>query len=326
MTASFGAHTTTDELLAGFDLSGMRVFVTGVSSGLGLETARAAAAHGAEVVGTARDLDKARVAIEPYADLAIEVVECDLASLASVRACAESLASIGAPFDVAIANAGVMNAPLGRTVDGFETHFGTNHLGHFLLLNRIAGLISQGGRVIALTSMAHHTSDVELGDPCFERTPYVPFQAYGRSKTANVLFAIELDRRLRRRGVRGIAVQPGGVRTPLLRHTTPEVMQEMMQQVADHSQRRADGTHDDPVPVKTAEQGAATTVWAAFVAPADAVGGRYCEDCHVAEVTEAGTAGVRPYAVDPERARALWAASEELVGERFPFTETRAHR
>ena len=181
-----------------------------------------------------------------------------------------------------------MNCPFGRTVDGFETHFGTNHLGHFLLVNRIAPLIRDGGRVVVLTSMAHHTSDVDLDDPGFERTAYVPFQAYGRSKTANVLFAIELDRRLRRRGIRGIAVQPGGVRTPLLRHTTPEVMQEMMQQVAAHSQRRADGSHDDPVPVKTVEQGAATTVWAAFVAPADAVGGRYCEDCHVAEVDRSG--------------------------------------
>ena len=326
MTPPFGAHTTTDDVLEGVDLSGMRMLVTGVSSGLGLETARAAAAHGAEVVGTARDLDKARVALEPCADLAIEVVECDLAHLASIRACADSLTSLGAPFHVVVANAGVMNCPLGQTVDGFETHFGTNHLGHFLLVNRIAPLIPAGGRVVALTSMAHHTSDVDLDDPGFERTTYVPFQAYGRSKTANILFATELDRRLRGRGVRGIAAQPGGVRTPLLRHTTPEVMQQMMQQVAAHSLRRTDGPHDDPVPVKTVEQGAATTVWAAFVAPADAVGGRYCEDCHVAEVTEAGTAGVRPYAVDPERARALWAASEELVGERFPFTDRRTQR
>jgi NAD(P)-dependent dehydrogenase (short-subunit alcohol dehydrogenase family) len=325
-TASFGALTTTDELLEGVDLSGMRVLVTGVSSGLGLETARAAAAHGAEVVGTARDRDKADVAIEPYSDLAIEVVECDLASLASVQRCADSLTSLGAPFDVVVANAGVMNCPYGRTVDGFETHFGTNHLGHFLLVNRIAGLIREGGRVVVLTSMAHHTSDVDLDDPGFERTVYVPFQAYGRSKTANVLFAIELDRRLRRRAVRGIAVQPGGVRTPLLRHTTPEVMQEMMRQVAAHSQRRADGSHDDPVPVKTVEQGAATTIWAAFVAPAEAVGGRYCEDCHVAEVTESGTAGVRPYAVDLERAAALWAASEDLVGERFPLADRSPQR
>ena len=174
MKRSFGAHTTTDELLEGLDLSGTRVFVTGVSSGLGLETARAAAAHGAEVVGTARDLDKARVAIEPFSDLAIDVVECDLASLASVRACADSLTSLGAPFDVVVANAGVMNCPLGRTVDGFETHVGTNHLGHFLLVNRIAGLIREGGRVIVLTSMAHHTSDVDLDDPGFERTAIRP--------------------------------------------------------------------------------------------------------------------------------------------------------
>ena len=168
---------------------------------------------------------------------------------------------------------------------------------------------------MTLTSLAHHTADVDLDDPGFEAEPYSPFLAYGRSKTATILFAVELDRRLRSRGVRGIAVQPGGIRTPLLRHTTPEVMQEMLQQV----RRTAvdERVHDGPPAVKTVEQGAATTVWAAFVAGAEEVGGRYCEDCHVAEVTESGSDGVRPYAVDPDRARALWAKSEELVGERF---------
>ncbi|HKY13736.1 MAG TPA: SDR family NAD(P)-dependent oxidoreductase, partial [Microthrixaceae bacterium] len=245
----------------------------------------------------------------------IEVVACELASLASVRAAADTLVSRGEAFDVVVANAGVMNCPFGQTVDGFETHFGTNHLGHFVLVNRIAPLIRDGGRVITLTSLAHHAADVDLDDLGFEAEPYRPFLAYGRSKTATVLFAVELDRRLRSRGVRGTAVQPGGIRTPLLRHTTPEVMQEMLQQV--HSQRRTNDSHDGPPPVKTVEQGAATTVWAAFVADADEVGGRYCEDCHVAEVTESESDGARPYAVDPERARALWAKSEELVGERF---------
>ena len=309
----FGAQSTTEEVLAGVDLTGRRVLVTGVSAGLGVETARAAAAHGATVVGTARDRAKARRALAAHAGLDIEVVECDLASLASVRACADALNARGESFDVVIANAGVMNCPFGQTADGFETHLGTNHLGHFVLINRIAPLIAAGGRVVILSSSAHSASDVDLDDPGFAKTPYAPFVAYGRSKTANVLFALELDRRLRGRGIRVTALHPGGIRTELLRYTTPKMLQQMAAQAA----KRADGSQGEPPTVKTVEQGAATTVWAAFVAPAEAIGGRYCEDCHVAEAAEAGHGGVRPYALDPARARALWAKSEEWVGERF---------
>jgi NAD(P)-dependent dehydrogenase (short-subunit alcohol dehydrogenase family) len=318
MTGPFGAQSTTEDVLAGVDLAGKRVLVTGVSAGLGVETARAAAAHGAAVIGTARNLPKAREALAPHAGLGIEVVDCDLTSLASVRACADALNARGEAFDVVIANAGVMNCPFGHTTDGFETHFGANHLGHFVLVNRVAPLIAPGGRVVILSSSAHRASDVELDDPGFARTDYAPFAAYGRSKTANVLFAVELDRRLRGRGVRATALHPGGIRTELLRYTTPELLQEMAAQAG----KQADGSQGAPPSVKTVEQGAATSVWAAFVAPAEAVGGRYCEDCHVAETAEAGGAGgVRPYALDPARARALWAKSEEMVGERFPGVE-----
>jgi NAD(P)-dependent dehydrogenase (short-subunit alcohol dehydrogenase family) len=289
------------------------VLVTGVSSGLGLETARAAAAHGAVVVGTARDLAKAGDALAVHPNLGIEVVACDLASLASVRACADTLLARSDVYDVVIANAGVMNHPFGRTVDGFETHFGTNHLGHFVLVNRLAPLIRDGGRVVVLSSAAHHASDVSIDDPGFERSAYNAYEAYGRSKTANILFAGELDRRRQPRRVRSVAVHPGGVQTELLRHTTPELMRQMVAR----SMVRADGTQGDPPQAKTVEQGAATTVWTAFVAAADEVGGRYCEDCRVAEVADAGNEGVRPYAVDPQRAAALWAATEALVGERF---------
>jgi NAD(P)-dependent dehydrogenase (short-subunit alcohol dehydrogenase family) len=308
-----GVHSATEEVLAGVDLSGTRVLVTGVSSGLGLETARAAAAHGADVVGTARDLAKAHDALAPHGDLGIEVMACDLASLASVRACADALVARGEAYDVVIANAGVMNHPFDRTVDGFETHFATNHLGHFVLINRLVPLIRDGGRVVVLSSAAHHASDVSIDDPGFERSAYDPYGAYGRSKTANILFAQELGRRLQRRGICAVAVHPGGIPTALLRHTTPELMQEIVVR----SQVRADGTRGDPPPMKTVEEGAATTVWAAFVAPADEVAGRYCEDCRVGEVADAGNEGVRPYAVDPDRAAVLWETSEELVGEQF---------
>jgi len=310
MAGPFGELSTTEEVLADVDLSGMRVIVTGVSAGLGVETARAAAAHGAKVIGTARDIAKAHKALAPHENLGIEVLECDLASLASVRACADALMARGEPIDVVIANAGVMNHPFAHTEDGFETHFGTNHLGHFVLINRIAPLIADGGRVVILSSSAHAASDVNLEDPGFENTEYDPFSAYGRSKTANVLFAVELDRRLAGRNIRATALHPGGIRTELLRYTDMDMLQEM-------AARAARDLDDGELPViKTVEQGAATSVWAAFVAPAEIVGGRYCEDCHVAQPSESGS-GVRPYALDPDRAKALWAKSEEMVGERF---------
>lgn len=312
MDTKFGAESTTEEVLTGIDLTGKRVLVTGISAGLGVETARVAAAHGAEVVGTARDLEKARKALAPYAELAIDLVECDLASLDSGRACADALRAKYDRFDVLIANAGVMNCPFGRTTDGFETHFGTNHLGHFVLINRLVPLVANGGRIVILSSSAHAASDINLDDPGFDRTEYDAFGAYGRSKTANVLFAVELDRRLKDRNIRVTALHPGGIMTELLRYTTPDMLQDMTARSA----RDTAGSSGELPAVKTVEQGAATTVWAAFLAPAEAVGGRYCEDCQVAETTNSGS-GVRPFALDPQRAKALWAKSEEMVRERF---------
>src|SRR3984893_14036147 len=191
MARPFGATSTTDDVLAGKDLSGKRVLVTGVSAGLGVETARALAAHGAKGVGAARELAKATAEVRAQAadGGALQLVELDLASLASVRACADALVADGRPFDVVIANAGVMRTPFGHTADGFETQFGTNPLGHFVLVNRIASLIAPGGRLVNVSSSGHRYSDVDLDDPNFERAPYDPVIAYGRSKTANILFA-----------------------------------------------------------------------------------------------------------------------------------------
>jgi NAD(P)-dependent dehydrogenase (short-subunit alcohol dehydrogenase family) len=322
MTNSFGATSTTDDVLAGFNLSGKRVLVTGVSAGLGVETARALVAHGARVVGAARDLAKAERATSGVraqsanAD-GFELVELDLASLASVRACADALLADGRPFDAVIANAGVMRTPFGHTADGFETQFGTNHLGHFVLVNRIAALIAPRGRLVNVASSGHRYADVDLDDPNFERTPYDPMIAYGRSKTANILFATEFDRRHKARGVRAAAVHPGGIRTELGRHMEPDELDRLVAQI--NAQLAANG--QPPFQWKTIPQGAATSVWAAFVAPADNVGGRYCENCQVSEIVEGlispVSPGVRPYALDPQRAKALWAKSEEMVGERF---------
>jgi NAD(P)-dependent dehydrogenase (short-subunit alcohol dehydrogenase family) len=319
MATPFGAKSTTDDVLVNVDLTGRRVLVTGVSAGLGVETARALVAHGACVVGAARDLGKARDATAPVRAAAkngatLDLIELDLASLKSVRAAADRLVKDGRAFDGVIANAGVMATPKGKTADGFETQFGTNHLGHFAFVNRIAALIKPGGRLVNLSSAGHRFADVDLDDPNFERTDYQPFVAYGRSKTANVLFAVEFDRRHKGRGVRATAVHPGGIQTELGRHMTPELIQQMMKSI---DESRPAGA--PPFEFKTIPQGAATTVWAGFVANAEAVGGRYCEDCHVAELNQDPNAreGVRPYAVDPERAKALWRKSEELVGERF---------
>src|SRR5712672_672666 len=177
MAKAFGENSTTDEVLSGVNLKGMRVLVTGVSSGLGVETARSLAAHGAQVVGAARDLRKADAATaQVRKDAAasggsFEVIALDLASLTSVRTCADALLKKGEPFDVIIANAGVMATPFGHTKDGFETQFGTNHLGHFVLVNRIALLLRPGGRLINLSSSGHRYSNVDLQDPNFERTP-----------------------------------------------------------------------------------------------------------------------------------------------------------
>ena len=311
MLAEFGAASTTDDVLDGIDLRGQRILVTGVSAGLGIETARALVAHGAYVIGAARDLDKARAATDQVRAQAapgghFELAELDLASLASVRACADALLATGESFDVIIANAGVMACPRGTTADGWETQFGTNYLGHFVLVNRIIGLLKPNSRPVNVASAGHRRSDVDLEDLSFERTPYNELLAYGRSKTATILFAVEFDRRHKPKGVRATAVHPGAIQT--------EAVQALIKNMGADGGSRASAFN-----WKTVPQGAATTVWAGSVAPADEIGAQYCEDCQVAEVVDdPGFAiGVRSYALDPSRARALWAKSEEMVGERF---------
>ena len=290
MVRSFNEQSRVDEVLKRVDVAGRRVLVTGVSAGLGVETARSLIARGAIVVGTARDRAKAERAIGPRRG-AFELLEMDLASLASVRSCAEILLARGLPFDVVICNAGVMACPRGLTADGFETQFATNHLGHFLLVNRLLPLLREGSRVVVLSSDGHRFADIDLDDPNFERTAYEPFVAYGRSKTANALFAAAFDRRHRGRGIRAVSVHPGRIRTELARYLPAE---------------------QQDVPAfgwKTIPQGAATTAWASFVADPDEIGGRYVADCRIANLA--------PHALDAAHAEALWAKSEAMVGERF---------
>lgn len=296
---SFGAEMTAEEILAGVDIAGKRVLITGASAGVGAETARVLLKCGATVVGTVRDVDKARAALSTSDHAAgtgsLELVALDLASLASVSACAEQLIHARSAFDVIICNAGIMAVPHGLTVDGFETQFGTNYIGHFALVNRLATLLAPGGRVVVLSSAGHRGADVDMDDPDFERGDYDPLVAYRRSKTALILMAVEFDRRCRGRGVRATAVHPGAVLT------------ETARKLLDAQPSAASRFH-----WKTPAQGAATSVWAGFVADAKDVGGRYCEDCHVAEVNDDPTSaqGVRSYAIDPEHARTLWEWTE----------------
>ncbi len=321
---SFGAASTIEDVLSGANLEGKRVLVTGVSAGLGVETAPSLAAHGAYVVGAARDLSKAENATaQVRKDAAdhggtFEVIRLDLANLTSVRACADQLLAKGEPFDIVIANAGVMATPFGRTADGFETQFGTNHLGHFVLVNRIARLIRAGGRLINLSSAGHRYANVDLDDPNFERTPYEPLVAYGRSKTANVLFAVAFDKRHRDRGVRAAAVHPGGIQTELGRYQDPGRIEKMIDRINEQPAAQRKG----PFQWKTIPQGAATSVWAAVVASADEIGGQYCEDCQVGHVVPDDlpvgvNESVRRYALDPNNAEAMWKKSQEMVGESF---------
>ncbi len=312
MTTRFGATSTAEEVLAGVDLSGRRILVTGVSAGIGVEIARSLLAHGATVVGTARNLDKARAATEqmraqPALGAGLELLELDLASLASVRTCANSVLSTGLPLDGIVANAGLMAGPKGVTADGFEAQFGTNFLGHFVLINRLAGLLNPGSRVVMVSSAGHRRSDVDLDDPNFQQTPYDQYLAYGRSKTATILFAVEFDRRFKSRGIRAAAVHPGAIQTETVRKLI-----EALGAGKDAAVAAFDW--------KTVPQGAASSVWTGFVAPADEIGAMYCEDCHVAEVNDDPSAkvGVRSYALDSDRAKALWAKGEEMAGESLP--------
>ena len=305
----FGFDSTAEDVVNGVDLAGRRVLVTGTTSGLGLETARVLAARGAHVISASRDGARAASAAAA-AGIRVEVREVDLTSLASVRAFCDGMLADHERIDVLIANAGVMAAPEAKTADGFELQLGTNHIGHFMLVNRLRPLLRAAApsRVVSVSSAGHRFGDVDLDDPAFERTPYDPWVAYGRSKTANVLFAVELDRRGRDDGVRAAAIHPGGIPTDLGRHLTDESLAALAR---NRGERRVEW--------KTIPQGAATQVWAGVVADADDVGGRYCEDCAVAPVIDDPnqSPGVMRYALDPDRAAALWAATERWVGEPF---------
>lgn len=309
---TFGPTTTTDAVLDGLDLRGRTALVTGGSSGLGKETARALAAHGAKVVLTARDVPKGqKVADEIRASTgndAVEVAELELGSLAGIRTAADRILAAHARFDLLINNAGVMACPFAKTADGFELQFGSNHLGHFLFTLLMLPALRRGDapRIVNLSSRGHHIAPVDFDDLQFERRAYDKWQSYGQAKTANVLFTVGLERRLGAHGIHAYAVHPGAIMTELGRHLQAEDIA--------YLQTRSRGMQ-----FKSVEQGAATSCFAATAPELAGRGGLYLEDCHVAAIDDSPEApeGVKSYALDAENAERLWAVSERLVGQRF---------
>ena len=309
---AFHRDSTTDEVLDGIDLSGMRYLVTGAGSGLGTETVRALADHGAEVLATVRDVAAPGDALAELRtslpDASIELVALELGSLDQVRTAADALVASGRRLDGVCANAGVMGTPEGTTVDGFETQFGVNHLGHFVLIDRLLPLLLDGppSRVINVSSAGHRIADIDLDDPNWQRRPYDKWDAYGAAKTANILHAVELTRRFADRGLTADAVHPGGIRTNLGRHFSPEDRERLPDIM------RVTGE----VSFKSLEAGAATQVWGLTHPELAGTGGRYLFDCSIGEVYDHPEAlgGHAPWALDADRARQLWTLSEELVG------------
>ena len=321
--SDFGSQTTTDEVLEAVDLAGRRVLITGAAVGLGRETARAMAAHGADVTILARSAERAGEgaaavsALVPGASLDTGVV--DLGSLASINAFADGWLADHDAFDVLINNAGVMACPFGHTADGFETQFGTNHLGHFLLTARLAPALLRGDapRVVTLSSAGHSRCDVDLDDPNFEHTPYSAWDAYGRAKTANALFARELARRAGDQGLLSFSVHPGAIITDLGRHLTEDLINDMMETA---KERATEHGIEGGIIWKSVEAGAATQPWAATSTDADLVAhnGAYLADCGLGVLgANPGANGFMPWLLDDAKAAALWDLSEELVGTTF---------
>ena len=302
----FTIDSTTDEIIAGLDLAGKVVVVTGASGGLGAETARAIASTGATVVLVARSAEKLEARrseiIESTGNASVHLQVVNLADLESVRSGADELLRSFVSIDVLINNAGIMACPLERTLQGFESQLGVNHIAHFVFTNRLLGALKsgKGGRIVVLTSGAHKIASVDLDDMNWESREYDKWAAYGASKTANALFATELNRRFSSEGITANCVHPGVIMTDLSRSLTED----------DFTSIATEG-----MKFKTVECGAATSVWAAVSPQLEGQGGYYLEDCHVGvELPESHMlAGYCGYALDNVLAKQLWQKTEKLL-------------
>lgn len=305
--SGFGYRSTAADVLKGIDLKGKNVIVTGGYSGIGIEAVRALVNAGASVTVPARRPDKAR---EELAGIGAEVAELDLADLKSVKKFADSYVATGKPLHILINNAAIMANPETRVGPNWESQFATNHLGHFALVAGLAPALkaANGARVVSVSSTGHKLSPVVFDDIHFNARPYNKWLAYGQAKTANALFAVELDRRGQSHNVRAFAIHPGGIMTPLQRYLPKEEM------IAS-GWMDAEGNVNERF--KTVEQGASTETWAATSPTLNGKGGLYCEDCDVAQLTQPGTSrtsGVDPHAVDADAAKKLWQVSVEHTG------------
>jgi NAD(P)-dependent dehydrogenase (short-subunit alcohol dehydrogenase family) len=315
LSSGFGARTTAEEALGVADLQGKVAIVTGGHAGLGLETTRVLSNAGATVVVGSRDPRKGQMAVAKMKN--VEVGELDLASPVSIDRFASEFLVSNRALDLLINNAGVMATPLTRDGRGYELQFSTNHLGHFQLTARLWPALKKSGnaRVVALSSRGHARGGVDLSDPNFNKRPYDKWAAYGQSKSANSLFAVELDKRGQKDGVRAFAVHPGGILTDLLKYMTDE-------ELSAYGIYRENGVIKIPDVTKvserfkTIEEGAATTIWCAVTPQLIGRGGVYCEDCDIAPMVPADSkllGGVRPWAVDKAAAESLWILSEKLT-------------
>lgn len=309
----FGKTTETAEVLEGIDLTGRVAVVTGSSGGLGAETARALAEVGASVTLACRDVPKGEgvaASIRESTGAQVDVREIELSSPQSVRRFAEGYLQGHPELHILINNAGVMARPLARTPEGWELQFATNHIGHFLLTCLLVPALRKGApsRVVCLTSGAHRMSPVVFDDIHFENREYDKFGAYAQSKTADVLFACELNRRLSGQGITANAVHPGVIVTDLGRHMSEDDIKSFTD----------DRRSAVPLEFKNFSQGSATSVWAATAPELEGQGGLYLEDCHIADVAVGESVdGYAAYARDPEAASRLWAVTEETLGEKF---------
>lgn len=305
-------ETTTAEVIDGIDLSGRIAVVTGATTGLGRETARTLASAGAHVVVCGRTADKCQTSIDEilaaHPDASLEFEPFDLGNLSTVRVAADAIVARHPQISILVNNAGVMFTPEGRTVDGFETQFGTNHLGHFVFTNHLMPALRAGApsRIVNLSSAGHGFSDILWNDPNYSSRSYDKFEAYGQSKTANILFTVGLEARHAGIGVRSNAVHPGMIMTDLARHMGEDDMAELGARAA---QREAAGNGGGLPQFKTIEQGAATSVFAAVSPSLEGIGGRYLENVEFAEPAA--------WATETDAAERLWAMSESLVGESF---------
>lgn len=304
--SGFGKLTTASDVLAGLNLKGKTALITGGHSGLGLEATKALSCAGVHVYVAARNIESAAKALSGLAN--ITLLPVDLSDLLSVRNLASVIAANGYMFDYVICNAGVMACSERRVGPGWEYQFATNHIGHYVLVNLIWNNIRSGGRVVCVSSAGHHNSPIRWGDIQFTQG-YDKWIAYGQSKTANVLFALQLDIYGKSRDIRAFSLHPGKIFTPLQRHLTNEEM-------AGEGWVDLAGNPIDPS-FKSSAQGAATEVWAATSPLLEGVGGLYCEDCDVARLAsdfDEPFAGVCDYAIDPSEALKLWTFTANLTG------------